>query len=184
MKTTYFKSASTHGAKIFSVIVVAGLMAGCAANGSFSGMGGLDWLNPPKPGETVVLARKPDSLAGGSQVERTIYDAVELARQKRFFEARSLLADVRAIQDRRSEGYQAISCAMALLALRQGDIGAFLRVARQLDDSLGRPIRVDNAYVDVVSLYRAMNNRDLPVNAHDELKTLRQKFFATESARI
>ncbi len=184
MKTTYFKSASTHGARIFSVIAVALLMAGCAADGSFSGMGGANWLNPPKPGETVVLARDPASLAGGSQVERTIHDAVEFARQKRFFEARSLLADVRAIQDRRSEGYQALSGAMALLALREGDIGAFRRIARQLDDSLGHPVRVFNAYVDVVSLYRAMSNRNLPVNASEPIKARKERLFATESARL
>jgi len=132
----------------------------------------------------LVLARDPASLAGGSQVERIIHDAVELTRQKRFFEARSLLADVRAIQDRQSEGYQALSGAMALLALREGDIGAFRRIARQLDDSLGRPVRVDNAYVDVISLYRAMSNRNLPVNATEPMKTLKERLFTTESARL
>ena len=193
MKTTYFKSASTHGARIFSVIVVAGLMAGCASGG----IGGLDWceLTPPEPmegldwcqlnpGETVVLARDPASLAGGSQVERAIHDAVEFAGQKRFFEARNLLADVRAIQSRRSEGYQALSGAMALLALREGNIATFRRIARQLDDSLGHPVRVDNAYVDVVGLYRAMSNRNLPVNASEPIKALKERLFATDSAQL
>ncbi len=184
MKTSYFKSASTRAARVFPVIVVAGLMAGCAADGSFSGTGGLSWLNTPEPGATVVLARNPASLAGGGQVERSIYDAVELARQKRFFEARRLLADVRAIQDRRSEGYQAISGSMALLALREGDIGTFRRIARQLDDSLGHPVRVDNAYVDVISIYRAMTNRNLPVNASGPIKALKERLFATKSARL
>jgi hypothetical protein len=200
MKTTYFKSASTHGVRIFSVIVVAGMMAGCASGGSFSGIGGLDWcqlnpsepmegldwcqLNPSEPGETVVLARDPASLAGGSQVERAIHDAVEFAGQKRFFEARNLLADVRVIQGRRSEGYQALSGAMALLALREGDIDAFRRIARQLDDSLGHPVRVDNAYVDVVGLYRAMSNRNLPVNASEPIKALKERLFATDSAQL
>ena len=87
MKTTYLISTSTLGAKIFSVIVVAGLMAGCASDGSFSGMEGLRWFDSSEPVQTVVLARDPASLAGGSQVERIIHDAVELTRQKRFSEA-------------------------------------------------------------------------------------------------
>ena len=184
MKTTCFKSASPHGAKIFSVIVVAGLMAGCASDGSFTGMEGLNWLNPPKPVQTVVLARDPASLAGGSQVEKIIHDAVELSRQKRFSEARLLLTEVREVQKRDNEGYQAVSSAMALLALREGDIGAFRRIARQLDASLGHPVRVVNAYVDVISLYRAMNNRNLPVNATEPMKALKEWLFATESARL
>ncbi len=184
MNTTHFKSALTPGTKVAVVIVIAGLVSGCASNGAFSNMDGLNWFNSSEPGETLVLARDPASLAGGTQVERTIHDAVELARQKRFFEARRLLADVRAIQDRQSEGYQAISCAMALLGLRQGDIGAFGRIARQLDAALGNPVRVDNAYVDVISLHRAMNNRNLPVNASEPMKALKERLFATESARL
>lgn len=184
MKTTIFISASTHGAKIFSVIVVAGLMAGCASNGSFSGMEGLRWFDSSEPVQTVVLARNPASLAGGSQVERIIHDAVELTRQKRFSEARQLLAEVREVQKRDSEGYQAVSSAMALLALREGNIGAFRRIARQLDVSLGHPVRVDNAYVDVISLYRAMSNRNLPVNATEPMKALKDRLFTTESARL
>lgn len=184
MEKTYSKSASTHGTKILSVIVVAGLMAGCASDGSFSGMEELSWLDSTNPVQTVVLARDPASLAGGSQAERIIHDAVELSRQKRFSEARLLLVEVREVQKRDSEGYQAVTSAMALLALREGDIGAFRRIARQLDASLGHPVRVDNAFVDVISLYRAMNNRNLPVNATEPMKVLKERLFATESARI
>jgi len=170
--------------RIFPVILAAGLMAGCASDGTFTDMGEFNWFNQSQPGKTVVLARDPATLAGGSQVERSIHDATELARQKRFMEARQLLAEVRDKQERDSEGYQAISCAMALLALREGNIGVFRRVARQLDVSLGRPVRVDKAYVGVISLHRAMSNRNLPVNAGEPMKALKAKLFATESARL
>jgi hypothetical protein len=73
---------------------------------------------------------------------------------------------------------------MALLALREGNIATFRRIARQLDESLGTPVRVDISYVDVISLYRAMENRDLPVNAHHQFQTLKEKHFATISAGL
>ncbi len=168
------------------LILVSVLLSGCQTGaGSFSDIG-LDWLDTSaaEPRETVVLARDPASLANGSAVERALYNAVELSRQKRFTEAGNLLADVRSIQDMDSEGYRSISTAMALISLRRGDIGAFRRIARQLDNSLGRPVRVDQAYVDVISLYRVMDNRNLPVNAKDEMKTLKEKFFATKSAKL
>lgn len=162
-------------------------LGGCASS-EFSDMrfDNFDWLTSKQAGppETVVLARDPASLANASEVERTLYNAVELSRQKRFVEARYLLAEARSVQERDSDGYRAISCAMALLALREGDIGTFKRVARQLDTSLGQPVRVDSAYVDVISLYRAMNNRNLPVNANDKFKTLKQKYFGTRSAEL
>lgn len=184
MKTSHLKSASPHGGKILSAVVVSVLMTGCAAGGDLRGLGSLNWFDTAEPDQTIVLPRDPAPLAGGVQVERTIHDAIELSRQKRFSEARQLLADVRIIQDRQSEGYQAISGAMALLALREGDIGAFQRIARNLDASLGHPVRVDNAYVDVISLYRAMNGRNLPVNASGPMKMLRERLIPTKNAEL
>ena len=55
------------------------LLGGCASN-EFSQMrfDNFDWLTSPegKPSETVVLARDPASLANGSEVERTLYNAI------------------------------------------------------------------------------------------------------------
>jgi hypothetical protein len=128
-------------------------------------------------GGEVVLSRDPASLANGTAVEKSIYNAVELSRQKRFAEARVLLVDLREIQPKDSESYQAITCAMALLALREGDIATFRRSARQLDKALGHPVRVEPSFVEVVSLYRIISFQSLPVNAPEGMKGFYAKYF-------
>jgi len=164
-------------------VLAALFLAGCASGGNpFADMrlSEFDWFDfqEPERKDTVILARDPAALADESEVESALYDAVELSEKKRFAEARYLLADIRGIQKTDSEGYQALSGAMAVVALREGDIAAFRRVARQLDDSLGRPIRVDVAHVEVISLYRAMTFQSLPVNAPDSIRAFRERYFS------
>ena len=130
----------------------------------------------PAPYE-VVLAKQADALNPNSPIEATIRDVLELAQQKRFSEARNILAELRESQPRPSEGYEASTATMALLALKAGDFPMFRRLARQLDKSLGSPVRVDPAYVEVISLYRAAMGQNLPVNAPDGIKRLSAKYF-------
>ncbi len=136
----------------------------------------------PAPAE-IVLTVDPYAIDGNSAIGSLIFDSVELAKQKRFAEARHLLADVRAGQSPRSEGYHATTCAMALLALREGDFPMFKRLARQLDNSLGRPVRVDPGFVEVVSLVRAVAGKNLPVNAPEKMKRLAEKHFGPGKRR-
>ena len=171
------------------LLVASIVISGCVVDGAGSagkGFSGLNWFGSPQPAppQTVTLSRDPAFHANGSKVERAIYHSVELSRQKRFTEARQLLAEARAMQVRQTDGYRAISCAMALMALREGDITTFRRIARQLDASLGRPIEVDHAYLDVIGVYRAMNKEPLPVNAHNELTAFKVKYFGTQSAGV
>lgn len=128
-------------------------------------------------GYEVVLAKQAASLNPNSPVEAMVRDALDLARQKRFAEATSVLAELRESQRRPSEGYQASTATMALLALKAGDFPMFRRLGRQLDRSLGTPVRVDGAYVEVISLYRAAVGRSLPVNAPEGLRRLAAKYF-------
>jgi hypothetical protein len=72
---------------------------------------------------------------------------------------------------------------MALLALSEGDVGTFRRIARQLDNSLGTPVRVPPAYVEVISLYRAITGKVLPVNAPERMKALRHMVPDVQRAR-
>ena len=140
-------STSTPLSPIFLVVRSLGLaaillLAGCANNnGIFAdgNAGSPKWFNSAEPDteESVVISRDPKLLANGSEVEVAIHNAVELSRQKRFIEARHLLAEVRELQKPKSDGHRSVTCAMALLALREGDIGNFRRLARQLDTSLG-----------------------------------------------
>jgi len=129
------------------------------------------------PGYEVVLATHAAALNPRSPVEATIRDVLELAEQKRFTEARNVLAELRESQPRRSDGYKASTATMALLALKAGDFPMFRRLARQLDKSLGAPVRVDPGYVEVISLYRAAVGKSLPVNAPDGIRKLAAKYF-------
>ena len=171
----------------FPIIVSAMLLGGCVTDDNmFSDFGknNLSWFNSAEPSasESVVIARDSKVLANGTETEVSIHNAIELSRQKRFVEARHILADVRALQDQESDGYRAVSCAMALLALREGNIKSFQRLARQLDNSLGKPVSVSPSYLGVISLYRAINNQNLPVNAPDKFRQFKEGFFPTMSA--
>ena len=185
-------SRSTPLSPIFLAVRSLGLaaifvLAGCANNnGIFAdgNAGSPKWFNSAEPDaeESVVISRDPKLLADGSEVEVAIHNAVELSRQKRFMEARHLLAEVRELQKPKSDGHRAVTCAMALLALREGNIGNFRRLARQLDTSLGKPVRVAPSYVEVISLYRAMSKENLPVNTPDGIRRFNQEFFPTQNA--
>jgi len=172
-----------------ALIIMTVLLGGCVTDDNiFSNLetNNLNWFNSAEPlaSESVVIARDSNVLANGTEVEVAVHNAIELSRQKRFVEARHILADVRALQDPKSDGYRyrAVSCAMALLALREGNIRSFQRLARQLDSSLGNPVRVSPSYVGVISLYRTINNQSLPVNAPDKFHQLKEEFFPTLSA--
>ena len=170
-----------------AIVATTMLLGGCVTDDNvFSDLGtnNLSWFNSAEPSasENVVIARDSNVLANGTETEVSIHNAIELSRQKRFVEARHILADVRALQDPESDGYRAVSCAMALLALREGNIKSFQRLARQLDSSLGTPVRVSPSYVEVISLYRAINKQSLPVNAPAKFRHFKQGHFPTLSA--
>jgi hypothetical protein len=165
------------------------LLGGCTTDGTnFSNfdLSKTDWFNQSKggPKKTVTLARDPEVLADDNNIEAAIHNAVELARQKRFVEARYILTEIRERQDPNKDGYQAVSCAMALLALREGNIRTFKRIARQLDAALGGPINVAPSYVEVISLYRVLTDQALPVNAPDGIKRLKDQHFPLEKAKL
>lgn len=165
------------------------LVAGCSSNhGEMSGFGisGMNWFNSNEPSteESFQVGRNSFTAGLGSSKELIIQNSVELAEQKRFLEARILLGELRDIQHRESDGYRALSTSMALLALREGDVETFKRIARQLDNSLGTPVRVPPAYTEVVSLYRAMSQQSLPVNAPERFQQMRDKLLPVETAGI
>jgi hypothetical protein len=166
------------------VVLSAILVTGCeSTKDGFSSMGlnDISWFSSKDKveGEAVVLAQDPALLAQGSEVERAIHNSVELARQKRFLEARHILSEVRETQQPSSEGYRAITCTIALLALKEGDLATFKRVARQLDMSLGQPVHVEGSYVEVVTLYRTLANESLPVNAPEKMRSFKDRYFGT-----
>ncbi len=173
-----------------TITILAGfLVTGCVSDGAGLGGFGQDafsWFDSSEPENknTVSLSHDPKSLAIGNATEVAVHNAIELARQKRFVEARYLLAGIRDKQVSREDGYQAVTCAMALLALRDGDIATFKRTARQLDKALGEPVNVPPAFVEVISLYRTLNNSSLPVNAPEGMKRLKEQYGATVNTTL
>lgn len=123
-----------------------------------------------------TLPRSRSELSSKNELETIIDQSMQLAGQKRYSEARYLLNTVRSNQKVGSQGYKSVTCSMALLAIKEGDISGFRRYARQLDRALGEQISVDPAYVEVVSLYRILENKNLPVNAPDGMTRLKTKF--------
>lgn len=165
------------------------ILTGCSSTGDgMSGfdLSGMDWFNSVEPPseESFVVGSIPSTYGAWNDQESDLHNAIALAKQKRFLEARILLTELREIQHGKSDGYRALSCAMALLALREGDIWTFKRIARQLDISLEIPVRVPPAYVEVVSLYRAMSNQGLPVNAPERIQRMRDQLLPAETASI
>ena len=174
---------------IVVVLITATLLAGCSSDdGGMSGFGmsGVKWFNSSEPStdQSFTVGDSPSSPGSGHSQEIIIQNAVELSDQKRFLEARILLGELRDIQHRESDGYRALSTSMALLALREGDIDAFKRISRQLDTSLGSPVRVPPAYTEVVSLYRAMNQQSLPVNSSERIQQFRDRLLPIVTAGI
>jgi hypothetical protein len=194
MEMTYeiFKPSSSGKSKFmsaFATLTMAVFLVGCSSdNGGMSGFGISDmkWFNSSEPSseESFQVGDSSSFSSTGNGKALVIQNAIELAEQKRFVEARILLGELRDIQHRESDGYRALSTSMALLAMREGDIVAFKRISRQLDASLGNSVRVPPAYTEVVSLYRAMNQQSLPVNAPENFQRMRDKLLPVETAGL
>ena len=169
-----------------TLVAVLLLITGCATDNNKLQVGTVDWFN--KPGGSspaiVTLARDPGVLKEDGGIQTALQNVVELANQKRFVEARHILAEVRELQDPEKDGYQAVTCSMALLALREGNIRTFKRIAYQLDAAIGEPVKVSPSYVEVISLYRLLSQNTLPVNAPEGMKRLKEQHFPTEKANL
>jgi hypothetical protein len=164
-------------------------LSGCATDQSgFSafGFGNNNWFDksPAQGSSTIALPRDPDLLADDGGLQSAIHNSVELANQKRFSEARFILADVRESQQPDDEAYKALTCAIALLSLREGRISVFKRTARQLDLALKEPLNVPASYVEVISLYRLMEGKPLPVNTPEGVNRLKERYFPLEQAKL
>ena len=173
------------------LLTAALLLAGCASGSdslSDFRLGGWSPFAEPRlqlqGPRKISLPRDAAALGTATTLEVTLRNVVELSEQKRYAEARFLLAEVRATQPPDSEGFRAATCAMAIAALKEGDAGTFRRAARQLDAVLGQPVRVDPAYVEVITLYRALNGLDLPVNAPSQMRALGRRLGDARSASV
>lgn len=152
------------GASIAAACALGLLLGGCVTSDLFASRG------PAAPVvEQVRLPNNPAQL-GKHPLEARVTTVLELTEQKRFDEARALLAEMRATQPEGSESWSAVTAAMAIAALRGGDMETFHRLAGELDARLGDIYRVDNGWVEVVTLHRALKGRPVPVNAPSRLR--------------
>ena len=161
-------------------------LASCQATGA-DNLSNFSLFGPPTklvPGEDVVLPRDSRVLSQQSGVGSTLRIVVELDQQKRFGEARHLLSQLRGAQPNESEGYQVVTNSMAVLALKEGDFASFKRLSRQLDVSLGTPVRVEDPHSPIITLYRAVTGKTLPVNAPPHMRMLKDKYAPTEKAQL
>ena len=161
-------------------------LASCQTTGS-QGLSNFDLFGTPQkliPGEDVVLPRNSKALGQQSGIESTLRMVVELDQQKRFAEARHLLLQVRSAQPSDSVGYQSVASSMAVLALKEGDFNAFKRIAHQLDVSLGNPVRVEAPNTEIITLYRSVTGKPLPVNAPARMKMLKDKYMPVQKAQL
>jgi hypothetical protein len=172
--------------RLFCVAASVLVLASCQTTGS-QGLSNFDLFGTPQklvPGEDVVLPRNSKALGHQSGIESTLRMVVELDQQKRFAEARHLLLQVRSAQPSDSVGYQSVASSMAVLALKEGDFDAFKRLAHQLDVSLGSPVRVEAPHTEIITLYRSVTGKTLPVNAPDRMKMLKDKYLPVQKAQL
>ena len=137
-------------------------------------LSGIGWLKGEPESKTITVTLPSDvkKLGQGNKIEMRIYNALELAKKKRFDDALELMAAVRVELETDSSGFQAVTGCMSVMALLAGDIHEFKRNARLLDKSLGEPIQVPEPFVEVISLYRAMVGKRMPVNTPEGIQRM------------
>jgi len=135
--------------------------------------------NKPEFGlpETILLPEDHRQIAGKSKAENMVYNAIELAKQKRYTEADKLLREVRDLQYRGSDGYHGLTNTMAILALKKGNLPAFKRLGTELDISLGKPLKVPTKHLPVITLVRVLQGEPLPLNASERMISFRDTYL-------
>ena len=130
---------------------------------------------PPVGPSATLLPATPDGLTDRNGVEGLVRNLVDLTEQKRFDEARSLLARLRGAQVHHGAAWRAGLCAEMVLALREGDMGAFRTLGETLEPAWADPHRVDERCTGVVGLHRSLTGRPLPIDVPPELVRVVQR---------
>lgn len=156
----------------FKLIVLAStvlLLTACANNNAKFG-GGLRILDND-PTVKITLPRDWRAL-GDTPAEKSLRNAMEFAEQKRFGEARRVLAQLREGVSPRSETYRLLTASMAHLSLRSGDIATARRLGRQLENTLEDRTRTDPAVTNIIAITRALDGGETPINTPTSLSSL------------
>lgn len=124
--------------------------------------------------KVIILSKYSEGLGKQNNIEKSLINVMDYTKQKRFEEARSLLTKIRSSLDKNTDGYHSITASMAIVALREGDFLTFMEIAGHLDELLGKPVRVNENYLEIITVYRIGKGYDLPVNAPEKLVLLEE----------
>ena len=103
-------------------------------------------------------------------IQGEVKNAMELSEQKRFQDALDVLGKIRSSQPFNSEGYNALTASMSMQALLSGNLQDFHNHAEDLDQALGKPVRVPEEYAGLLALHRAAGKQSMPVNTPGRLR--------------
>lgn len=117
----------------------------------------------------TVLPNSQHSLST-SGVQGEVKNAMELSSQKRFQDALAVLERLRSSQPVDSEGYNALTASLSTQTLLCGRLQDFHSFAEELDQALGKPVRVPDEYADVIAIHRAAGKQSMPVNTSPRLR--------------
>jgi hypothetical protein len=167
--------ARRRAAGLVAATLAAALLAGCAENGDM--MRAVGWFNRAMPGipqkTVLVLPDTPDAL-GTEGMEGSLRNAMELAKAKRFAEAREIMAGLAGGLPPDSDLWRSVKCSEMVLALRGNDLAALLESAEAVERNLRDPLRPPVECVSQLSIASALRGRPLPLNAPDSLATALQ----------
>ena len=129
----------------------------------------------PSAPSSATLPPTPDALTEANEVHRLVRNVIDLADQQRFHEARRLLAGLRDAQPTHGASWRASLCGEMTLALREGDMSAFLALGDVLEPAWTDPHRVDERCIAMVSLHRGLTGRPLPLDIPPALARVVQR---------
>ena len=184
MSSGKVRAAVKMSGSCIAILLAAGLLAGCAENSDM--MKAVSWFKRPDnapPQKTVLaLPEMPDAL-GLEGFEGGLRNAMELARAKRFPEARAMIADLAGQIPPESDLWRSLKCSEMTLALRGNDLVALIEAGEAVERNLKDPLRPPPDCVAQVAVARALRGRPLPLNAPDTLTNALQSVPRPREAR-
>lgn len=150
-------------------------LSGCALKNTAEDFWSAMPVSPLPAASGTTLPETPDGLTDRIGVNGLVRNVVDLTEQKRFDEARRLVERLRRAQVRHGAAWRAGLCAEMMLALRGGDMGAFVSLGETLEAAWTDPHRVDERCTDVVGLHRGLTGHPLPIDVSPELGRIVQR---------
>ena len=166
-------------------LIAAALTTGCAENGDL--FRGMSWFQKPaRAGAEKTYVTLPDGTAGlGTEgLEGSLRNAMDLAKSKRFDEARAALNDLSSSLAPGSELWRAVKSSELTLAIRGGDLAVLVTSADAVERTLRDPLRPPKECVQQLAIARAVRGRPLPINTPEGLAAALQASPAAQGSKV